>query len=119
MRANASVIARFVPPASALLASIWGFYVYGKAASRGEAYPNELTTPLVLAILPIGFALAAWFQMRLLSAIAYVAYVLASIVSGFGYGGPHLTVGLPLLTLGLFVLFARKKQASPRLRAPS
>lgn len=103
-----------LPAVLAILASLWGFALVANVLRGGVSYPNELREPLVLAALPVAFGLAAWFGQRIVAAMAYVAYVGAALALGFGFGGPHLSVGVPLVTVGLFLLFRRTGRGAVR-----
>lgn len=99
------------PAILAAVASLWGFWIVLREALDGISYPNELWEPLTLALLPAAFGLAAWLGQRVAGAVLYALYVGASVVLGFGFGGPHLVVGVPLLTIGLFLLFMGRERS--------
>lgn len=102
------------PTLLAALASLWGFVLVASVLRGGVSYPNELREPLVLAVLPAAFGVAAWFGQRVAAAVAYVLYVGAALALGFGFGGPHLLVGVPLATVGLFLLLRGRQRGTAR-----
>lgn len=102
------------PTLLAFIASAWGFLLVANVLRAGVSYPNELREPLFLAVLPVAFAVAAWFGQRVAAAVAYVVYVGAALALGLGFGGPHLLVGVPLVTVALFLLFRRRGPAAAR-----
>lgn len=112
---------RWSPQAGAVLlaalAFAWGVWTAVSVARGGIGYAGELWVPVALALGPLGFGVAALLRLRVLAAAFYVVYVAASLVFGFGAGGPHLSVGLPLVTIALFMLFLVKPSTSPRAAA--
>ena len=82
----------------------------------GITYPNQFWEPFTLALWPLGVAVAARLGWRYLAAALFLGYAAQSLAFGFGFGGPHLTYGVPLALASVVALFWRKPARS---RAPT
>lgn len=105
--------------AAALAAFVLGLLILFRSADalgQGSALPhNLLWTPALLALWPLGVASALRLGTPVAGAMLTAVYLVHSFFFGLGFGGMHLTLGVPLVLFAVTTaLVEQRRLAAPR-----